>query len=270
MTAITPHAVEIRDLDFTYANDGPALMEGLSLGIPKGAVTAVLGPNGSGKTTLLHLMVGILMPRAGRIILKGRPMEAYSPRELRQLIGLVPQEESVPFDLSVLEYVLLGRAPHLGLLQLPGEEDRRIAFEALESAGVADLRYRSVPSLSGGEGQLAAIARALAQETDILLLDEPTSHLDIANTRKVLEVLERLGKSGKTVLFTTHDPNAAATVGGFAVLLQGGRILSAGALREVFTPKILSRTYGVHIEVVEVHGRPVVLPFDFRGRENPI
>ena len=253
-------AIILKDVSFAYGPEKPAFMHRISLELPGRAVIAILGPNGSGKTTMLHLLLGRLIPSEGELLLSGRLRSRIPTRELKRLIGLVPQEETIPFDLSVLEYVLLGRAPHLGLLELPGEQDRRTARDALDTAGLGALEHRSVTSLSGGERQLTAIARALTQETSMLLLDEPTSHLDLANTRRVLKVMRRLRQRDQTVLFTTHDPNTAAAVADHVILLRGGEVLAAAPLREAFTPENLSLTYGVEVEVLRIGNRSLVLP----------
>jgi iron complex transport system ATP-binding protein len=237
------------------------VLKKLSGRIPGGSITALLGPNGSGKTTLLHLLLGLLSRREGDLLVSGKPLGDYSPRDMKRLIGLVPQEESAPFDLSVLEYVLLGRAPHLRLLALPKEEDFEIALHAMERIGITALRDRGLPSLSGGEKQLVMIARVLTQESAILLLDEPTSHLDLANRRRVLEVMKVLRDMGKTIVFSTHDPNAAAGIADHVLMLRDGVILVAAPVREAFTPENLSHTYGVEVEVIEMKNRPMVLPF---------
>ena len=254
------HAILLQGISFGYGAAGPAVLENISMEIPPRSVTAILGPNGSGKTTLLRLLLGLQVPRKGDIVLLGKSRGRYSSKEMKQLIGLVPQEESIPFDLSVIEYVLLGRAPHLRLLELPKQGDLRIALESLATIGLTGLQDRLLPSLSGGERQLVTIARALAQETSILLMDEPTSHLDLANRRRVLQVMRALGHMGKTILFTTHDPNAAAAVADHAVMLRGGRVLAAAPVREAFTSQNLSDTYGVGVEVIQVGNKPIVLP----------
>mgnify|MGYP001029998049 CR=1 FL=1 len=179
----------------------------------------------------------------------------------------MPQSEQVTFDLSVFEYALLGRAPYLDLLARPGARDRERAQSALEAAGIAALARRAVPALSGGERQLATVARALAQEPRILLLDEPTSHLDLANVRRVLDVLRSLRSAGRTIIMTTHDPNAAATLANDVLLMRQGRIVASGATDAVMTSERLSATYGVPVEVIRVHGRPLVLSHD-PGRAN--
>ena len=252
-------ALALRGVRFAYTAGGPEVLRDVSLDVPAGSITALLGPNGSGKTTLLWLMLGLLDPRAGTIHVAGRLREHYSRRELSRQVGLVPQDEPVAFDLSVLEFVLLGRAPYLGLLELPSATDRGRAHEALATIGISALAHRAVPSLSGGERQLATIARALVQQSQILLSDEPTAHLDLANTRRVLDVMRGLGREGRTLVFTTHDPNLAAAIADHVVLLREGRILAAAATAEALTAAALSATYGVAVEIVEVRGRPLVI-----------
>jgi iron complex transport system ATP-binding protein len=256
---MTDAALSLCGLSFAYAAGGPEVLHDVSLDVPSGSITAILGPNGSGKTTLLWLMLGLLRPVAGTIHVAGRPREHYTRRDLSQRVGLVPQDEPVPFDLSVLEFVLMGRAPYLGLLELPSEADRRLALEALATIRLTALQHRAVPSLSGGERQLATIARALVQESPILLSDEPTAHLDLANTRRVLDVMRALGRDGRTLVFTTHDPNLAAAIADHVVLLRDGRILAASATATAMTAESLSATYGVEVEIVEVRGRPMVV-----------
>ncbi len=254
-------AISLRDISFHYAPDAPAALDGISVQVKEGAITAILGPNGSGKSTLLHLLLGLLPAQGGEVWLMGQRHTAYTRREMSQLVGLVPQDEHVTFELSVLEYALLGRAPYLGLLDLPQPSDRQLAREALQTAGIAMLAPRAVTSLSGGEKQLATVARALTQEPRILLLDEPTSHLDLANARRILGVLRALRSSGKTIVLTTHDPNAAASVADEVILLRDGRVLAAGPTGQVLTSEYLSATYGVPVEVIAVRGRPLVLPW---------
>ena len=253
-------ALALHGVSFAYAPGGPDVLCDVSLEISAGSITAVLGANGSGKTTLLRLLLGLLRPTTGAVEVEGRPQHGFSRRDLSQRVGLVPQSEPVAFELSVLEFALLGRAPHLGLLDLPGEADRALALEALGRVGLTALKHRAVPTLSGGEAQLATLARALVQQSAILLSDEPTSHLDPANTRRVLEVLRMLGGEGRTVVFTTHDPNLAAAIADHVVLLRDGCVLAAGRPAEVLTTGRLSATYGMEVEVVQLRGRPLVVP----------
>ena len=245
-----PSAITLSSIEFRYGPGLPPVLQNLSLEIPAGSVTAILGPNGGGKTTLLHVLLGLLAPQAGSLRIAGRAPASYTRRELSRVIGLVPQNEHIPFDFSVLDYVLLGRAPYLGTLDQPGDEDLRRAQAALETAGVGVLRERPVTALSGGERQLILIARALAQSPRILLLDEPTSHLDLANRRAVHDVLRRLADQDVTVILSTHDPNLAASMADHVVLLRRGVVLAAGSVENVLTAEWLSTTYGIPVQVV--------------------
>jgi len=257
MTAET--IITLRDLRFGYEESKPVL-NGLSLEIPAGTVTAILGPNGTGKTTLLNTMLGLYKPQGGRINILGRPLESYNRRDLSRLIGLVPQFEEVPFNFSVFEFVLLGRTPHMGLLSMPTDQDFDVVLDTLALLGIADLQERSVQDLSGGEQQMVLLARALAQDPKVLLLDEPTSHLDLSNTGNILKVLKELArKRHVSVVFTTHDPDAAILSASQLVLMQAGRVLDAGVLEDVLTTEKLSQTYGTKVEVARVNGRMVAL-----------
>ena len=251
--------ISVSGLSFRYGGSRQTVLCDLSIEIPAGEITAVLGPNGSGKTTLLRLLLGLLRPQQGKVLIAGRPQESYSRRDLSQMIGLVPQEEHIPFDFSILEYVLMGRAPYLGPLEMPGEEDCRAARAALDTAGLAHLQDRSLPTLSGGERQLATVARALAQKPRILLLDEPAAHLDLGNKSHLLDIMRALAVEGVTQVFTTHDPNLATSVARFAVLIRHGQILDAGPTEAILTPEKLSATYGVPVQVFQVDGRRVIL-----------
>ncbi len=256
---MSPPALALQALSFAYAPGAPQVLSDVTIDIPAGSITAILGPNGSGKTTLLRLALGLLSPSSGAIHVAGRPQREWSRRELSRRVGLVPQDELVAFDLSVLEFVLMGRAPFLGLLEMPGEDDRDRARQALATVGIASLERRVVPELSGGERQLVTIARALVQESEILLSDEPTAHLDLANTRRVLDVMRALGRDGRTLVFTTHDPNLATAIADHVVLLRDGRVLAAAPTTEAITAERLGATYGVDVEIVDVRGRPLVI-----------
>jgi iron complex transport system ATP-binding protein len=250
--------IALSEIRFSYDGRARAVFENLSLEISAGSITAVLGPNGAGKSTLLHLILGILSPASGLILLGQRPRQSYARRELGRLVGLVAQDEAIPFNFTVLEYVLLGRAPYLPILQTPGFQDRRIAHRALTTVGMEAMAERSVQTLSGGERQLVMIARALAQQPRILLLDEPTAHLDLSNKGHVLQLVRQLADDGVTVVFTTHEPNLT-TVADYLILMRQGRTLAAGPMNAVFTSGNLSQTYDVPVTVAQVDGHRVVL-----------
>lgn len=251
--------ISLDKLRFGYGGDQRPVLNDLSLEIPAGAITAILGPNGAGKTTLLHVILGLLPPRAGQVLLDGQTQATLSRREMSRLIGLVPQAEYIPFDFSVLEYALLGRSPYLGMLEMPSEEDYRVATDVLNSLGLSDLQHRAVTEISGGERQMVMLARSLAQQPRILLLDEPTSHLDLSNKSRLLRVLRRLAARGVTVVFTTHDPEAAIAIAQYLIMMRDGRTLASGSLTDVLTTDNLIATYGTPIRLVHVDDRPVVL-----------
>jgi iron complex transport system ATP-binding protein len=251
--------LSFQSVTFSYPGSAHPAMSGFSLAVAPGSVTAVLGLNGAGKTTLLHLALGWLKPQSGQILLDGRPMAGYTRRELGQWIGLVPQSEQISFDFSLLDYVTLGRAPYLAPLAMPDEHDIQIAAEALGRVGMAQLSGRSVLSISGGERQLVLIARALAQQPRILLLDEPSSHLDLGNKGRLVSVLRDLSRQGVTILLITHEPDVAAAVATHLVLVKAGQVLSAGPLEEGFTTQALTSVYGRPVEVVRVGERQVAL-----------
>jgi iron complex transport system ATP-binding protein len=254
-----PPVLSLDRVEFGYRRDLEPVLKGLSLEIRAGTITAILGPNGSGKTTLLRILLGALAPRSGSAFLEGEPLGRFSRRELSRTIGLVPQTEQIPFALSVHEYVLLGRSPYLGMLEMPSAEDHRIAAAAIADLELSALAERPVTELSGGERQMVTLARALAQETRVLLLDEPTSHLDLSNKSRILRVLGRLADRGTTILFTSHDPETATAIAAHLVLLRDGRSLAEGPVEDVLTTENLRATYGVPVRVVRMEGRPVVL-----------
>jgi iron complex transport system ATP-binding protein len=249
----------LEQVDFQYSPHHPLVLSGLDLEFPAGEVTAILGPNGTGKTTLLHLLLGLLKPTGGRVLVDGKPHREYSRQAMSQLIGLVPQFESIPFNFSVLEYVLLGRSPYLQPFQLPGEEDLRITQEALDLAGIARLAENPVTEISGGERQLVHIARVLAQQTRILLLDEPTAHLDLENQSRILSLLKRMTSAGVTAVLTTHDPNAAIYAADHFVLMHRGNVTAQGPLQEVITASNLSSIYHTPIRVEHKNGHTMVV-----------
>lgn len=252
-------AISVRGLSFWYDKAGQQVLDDIHLDIPFQRVTAVLGPNGTGKTTLLHLMLGLIKPDQGRVTVQGREHRGYSRRKLAQLMGLVPQFEDIPFNFTVMEYILLGRSPYLRPFQTPGDKDLRIAEESLETLGISGLREKPVTEMSGGERRLVHLARALVQRTNILLLDEPTAHLDLENQSKILTLLRKLAGEGITVVITTHDPNAAIFAADHFVLMEGGQVFQEGSLENVITTQHLKALYNAPVRVECTHGQTVVI-----------
>jgi iron complex transport system ATP-binding protein len=247
------------DITFGYQPKRPPVLTGLDLELKAGSMTAILGPNGAGKTTLLHLALGWLKPWQGTIRLAGKRLGDYSRQELGRWMALVPQGEHIPFEYSVLEYVLLGRAPHLPSLGMPAEKDYAAAFEALEKSGIASLYDHSILALSGGERQLVLVARALAQQPRLLLLDEPTAHLDLHNKSRLIRIMQELRAQGITILITTHEPEVALVVADEVILMEMGRVLAYGPVDATLTAENLSQIYRIPIRIVPFEGKKQVL-----------
>lgn len=234
----------VRGLTFGY-DDRPAVLLEVNLEVEAEKATVLLGPNGSGKSTLLSLILGYLTPRDGAIELLGKPIGSYSRHQLGRTVAFVSPATQLPFNYSVFDYCLLGRAARMPAWGQPGKEDYRAVERAIGRAGIEELRKRNVHELSSGELQLASIARGLAQEPQILLMDEPTSHLDPAHALGIFRLIKTLTQAGLTILFTTHDPLHARQVADRAVLLRSGKLLLAADAREALTPENLRALYGV-------------------------
>ncbi len=259
--------LSFHSVSFGYHPSRPVLRD-VTFDLHPGRIAAILGPNGAGKTTLLSLTLGWLSAWTGEIRLTGIPLRALPPRERGRLMALVPQAEHTPFDYTVLEYVLMGRAPHLPPLEMPSAADTEIARHALEQVGIEALAHRPVPQLSGGERQLMLLARALAQLSNLqspitnhhlLLLDEPTSHLDLRNKARIIEILRRLRDSGVTILMTNHEPDVVLALADDVLLMEPNRPPQFGTLEQVFTAEALSRVYGIPIRLVQVNGHRQVI-----------
>jgi iron complex transport system ATP-binding protein len=240
----------------SYGRGNRTILSDVSLELRAGTVTALLGPNGAGKTTLLDVCVGWKKPASGSVTLEGSALANLSSRERGEIVSLVPQRENIRFDFSCLEYVLLGRSPYLPPLGSPGQKDISIAKDALAAAGIPHLQNRLVTEVSGGEYQLMLIARSLAQQTKLMLLDEPTSQLDPAHRIAVLRVLNKLSKRGMTVLLTSHSPETASLIADEICLLRGGRLAFRGPPHEVLQRENLESVYGVAFEISWDRGQP--------------
>ncbi len=251
--------LSFKKVKFGYPGAMKLVLNDFNLNIQPGSVTAILGPNGTGKTTMLMLSLGWLKPESGEICLLGNPISKIDRKELGQKISLVPQFEHLSFDYTLLEYVVLGRAPYLGLLQSPTQEDLNVANAALERVGMGQYSHKLVQELSGGEKQLVLLARALAQDTEIVLLDEPTSHLDIKNKSRLLKILKELISENKTIILTTHEPDVASMIATDLILVKDGQVEKHGKINEVMTTENLSSVYGLEVIVEHCWGHKVFL-----------
>ena len=263
-TEHTDAAFALRGVGFgyRYGKECVPVLDDVSLEFPVGRFVCILGPNGSGKTTLLRCMLGLLLPQKGHILLNGSSLNRYSPRELARLIGHVPQESQPAFDYSVLQVVLMGRSPHMSRFGIESASDLELARDCLRQTDTGHLERRGFDELSSGERQRVVIARALAQQPRILLLDEPTSFLDIAHQLQVFQLLTRLVGQGITVVCISHDVNLAGQFADELALLQSGRVVAFGQPAAVLTAKNIAQVYGVQADVIEHPrtGRPIILP----------
>lgn len=254
-------SLEARDLTFAYGRS--EVLRDISLKIPDGRVTALIGANGSGKSTLLRLFARLLRPVGGSVLMDGRPLHDQPTREVARSLAVLPQNSEAPPDLRVSELVLLGRYPHRPRFGSVQRRDREIAEHALARCGLAELAERTLGTLSGGQRRLAWIAMALAQETGVLLLDEPTAALDIAHSLEIMDLLRSLSRDGQTIVVAIHDLPLAARYADHLVALTADRQLLAGTATELLTPDILRRVYGVDVAVVPDPrtGAPLCIPY---------
>jgi len=229
---------------------GPPVLAGVDLSLAPGRFHGIVGPNGAGKTTLLDLLAGLKRPGQGRVLLSGRPLETRGRGELARVLALVPQEYAVNFPFTVEEVVMMGRHPHIPRFGAPSDQDRRLVKRALDLMGLADLAGKQVTQLSGGEKQRVILARALAQDTAALLLDEPTANLDIHHALSALAVVAgRVRTEGATAVAVMHDLNLAAAYCDRLVLLKEGRVLAVGPTGQVLTAANLALAFGVEARV---------------------
>ncbi len=255
---VTSAAVSVRDLVVDLGST--RVLDGVSLRVEEGAWVSVVGPNGAGKTTLLRA-VADLVDRSGTVSIGGVDLDAMAARERSRSIALVPQNPVVPPGTAVVDYVLLGRTPHIPFFGIEGRSDLDIVAGVLEQLELEAFAHRPIDTLSGGERQRAVLARALAQQAPVLLLDEPTTALDVGHQQEVLELVDELRRvRGFTVLSTMHDLTVAGQYGERLVLLDGGRVVAAGLPTEVLTEELLERHYGARVRVLRDGDAVAVVP----------
>lgn len=239
---------------YRYPGAASPAVDGATVEARSGEMVALIGPNGSGKSTLLRLLVGVRAPDRGRVVLEGRPIEAWPRVERARRIGVLPQHEAPAFPVTADELVRMGRYPHLGPWRRLDAVDRAAIERALARCRVSDLAERPFSTLSGGERQRVRIARALAQEPDALALDEPTAALDVAHEMEIWEILRAEADAGRAVLVTTHHLNQAARYADRLVLLQEGRLVAAGTPSDVLDADAVAHVYGWPVRVDRLSG----------------
>lgn len=260
------HSLSAESLRLAYGDR--TIVEGLDLHVPPGRITAIVGANGCGKSTLLRALARLIPARAGRVVLDGRSLHTRPTKEIARTLGLLPQTPVAPEGIVVADLVGRGRHPHQKLLARLTAHDHEIVARALQATGTTAFADRSVDELSGGQRQRVWIAMALAQETDILLLDEPTTFLDLAHQVEVLDLLTDLNRDrGTTIVMVLHDMNLAARYADHLFAMRDGRIVASGAPSEVLTSDLIRDVFDLDALVVPdpVSGTPIVLP---RGRHH--
>ncbi len=263
MSAVAPAtAAPALAFDDVRLRIGPReILRGVTLELGRGEMVGLAGPNGSGKTTLLRVASGVLPAGAGAVRVRGRPAASFSRRELARELAVVPQDAHIAFPFRAGEVVLMGRSPYLGPLGFETGADVRLAEEAMARVGIASLAERSILELSGGERQLVMVARALAQDARVLLLDEPTAHLDLRHKIVVLDLVREFVRSGRSALVVSHDLTLAARTCDRIALLREGALVATGAPADVITPQNLRTTFGIDADVLAApDGAPLVVP----------
>lgn len=250
--------ISIRDGSFSYGqkSNKKEIFKDLNLEVAEGEVLCLLGPNGCGKTTLLNCLNGKLKLNGGEALLGDSNIASMAPDAVARKVGTVFQAHTVTFPFSVLEMVRMGRAPHLGFFSSPSKKDTDIALEALEAVGMSHLKDKPYTQTSGGESQLVFIARTLAQEPEVILLDEPTSHLDFKNQSLVLGMVDKLAHEKKlTIVMTTHLPEHALLHSSRVALMNKGKFLAIGTPDDVMTEETLGKVYGMEVRIISVDDR---------------
>ncbi|MDI3361291.1 iron-enterobactin ABC transporter ATP-binding protein [Lelliottia sp. V89_10] len=244
------------------------VVDELTVSIPDGHFTAIIGPNGCGKSTLLRTLSRLMTPQHGSVFLDGEQIQSYASKEVARRIGLLAQNATTPGDITVQELVARGRYPHQPLFTRWRKEDEEAVARAMQATGITDLARQSVDTLSGGQRQRAWIAMVLAQETAIMLLDEPTTWLDISHQIDLLELLSDLNRTqGYTLAAVLHDLNQACRYATHLIALRDGKIVAEGAPKEIVTPELIERIYGMRCMIIDdpVAGTPLVVPLGKRA-----
>lgn len=253
-------------LDIAY--DDRLIVKGLNLSIPAGKITALVGSNGSGKSTILKAMARIMKPKGGQVFLDGKSIHLQTTKEVAKQLAILPQNPTAPDGLTVSELVSYGRFPHQKGFGSLNKDDKAVIRWAIEVTGMGDFADRPVDQLSGGQRQRAWIAMALAQQTDILFLDEPTTFLDMAHQLEVLKLLQKLNaEEGRTIVMVVHDLNHATRYAQHMVAIRHGQVVSEGAPDEVVTQEVLREVFGIEADIVPDPrtGVPLCLPYELVG-----
>lgn len=259
---LTP-IITVNDLHFSYPKH--TVLEGIDFSLHRGEVVSLLGPNGCGKSTLIRLILKLIHAAQGEIWLENKTIHRYSHREIAEHIAYIPQYHNVPFNYSVLEMVMMGRVSKSGFFAAPSSNDRAYAFASLERIGIADLADRAFGQLSGGQKQMVLLARALTQEVNTFIMDEPVSGLDYGNQIRLLELIADLARQGYTFLKTTHYPDHALMVSSRVVVMNGGKIIADGLPHEVITSRMIRDVYEINADLITHNANTWCIPAFSKG-----
>lgn len=250
---------EVKNISFSY--DGDEIFSDISFSIDKGDVLCILGPNGTGKTTLIKCLNGLHEIDSGEILINGENIKKLSYREISKNIGYIPQSHVPSFPFKVIDVVVMGRAPYLNLTESPRKEDIEIAMNSLKILGIESLKDKEYTNLSGGERQLVFLARILCQQPDILILDEPTSHLDFGNQIKLLEIIDNLAALGLSIIMSSHFPDHAFLSSNKVAIMKNKKFIDFGTPDDVVTEENLKKAYSIEVKLIELdNNRKVCVP----------
>lgn len=254
---------QVKNLSFTYPGGNRKILDNISLSLEEGEILTILGPNGAGKTTLLNCMADLFTPDEGSLYVDGKNIKDINSKELAAIVAYVPQAHNPAFNYSVLDFVLMGRAPSIGFFSRPKKSDEEICMETLNKMGIDHLANKSYMEISGGERQQAMIARAVVQQPKVILFDEPTAHLDFGNQHRVLELVTNMAKDGFSIIITTHNPDHALLLGNkSAIVDKDGHILT-GKSEEIITEENLKRVYKTDLKMIyveQIHRTACLVP----------
>ncbi|MFE4499986.1 ABC transporter ATP-binding protein [Rhodococcus sp. NPDC056743] len=260
-----PARLVAKDLTLGYGDR--IIVDGLDLEIPTGVITTVIGPNGCGKSTLLRALGRLLKPKSGSVVLDGKAISSMKTKDVARVLGMLPQTPVAPEGLTVGDLVARGRHPHQSWIRQWSADDEGEVAQALELTGVSDLADRPVDQLSGGQRQRAWISMALAQGTDILLLDEPTTYLDLAHSMEVLDLVDQLHEEmGRTVVMILHDLNLAVRYSDHLIVMRDGAVVASGVPKDIISAELLLEVFGLEAAVIDdpVSDRPLIVPIGTR------
>lgn len=256
--------MQVSDASFSY--DGQHnIFENINFSVEKGDVFCILGPNGTGKTTLIKCINGLMKLSSGKILFNEKNIYSLSKTEIAKNMGYIPQIHNSTFPFSVLDVVLMGRSPHLEMFTSPGEKDIKIAEESLKTLNITHMRDVPYTEISGGEQQLVFLARILTQKPSILLLDEPTSHLDFGNQMRTLNIIEKLAKSGLSIVMSSHFPDQAFISANKVALMKGKNFIDLGSPEEVITEENMEEIYDIQVKIVDIEHRKACIPLKING-----